>query len=119
MFKQDFHEARKDLQSLSQDDRRFIQKAKEGIHRREDEHYELPRPLRDETIQPPNKRELAASRLKKLRRRFKSNEKYRTDYQSFMKEVIEKGYAERFPTEELPLKGMQTWCIPHHGVYHP
>ena len=36
-----------------------------------------------------------------------------------MREVIEKGYAERVPAEELLLDNCQIWYIPHHGVYHP
>lgn len=119
MFEQDFHDARKNQRALSHDDRKFIQKAKEGIHRRGDGHYELPLPLRDETIQLPNNRELALSRLRKLRARLRNDETYRRDYEVFMREVIEKGYAERVPAEELRLDNCQIWYIPHHGVYHP
>ena len=58
MFETDFHEANKDGQALSHDDRKFIKKVKEGIHRRDDGHYELPLPLRDERMMLPNNKEL-------------------------------------------------------------
>lgn len=119
VFETDFHEANRDGQALSHDDRKFIKKAKEGIHRRDDGHYELSLPLRDERMMPPNNKELALSRIKKLKGRLKHDSTYRKDYQGFMSEIIEKGYAERVPPEELSLDNGRIWYIPHHGVYHP
>ena len=72
-------------------------------------------------IRPPSNKELSltVSRLDKLLGRLESNEAYGKDYQAFMKEFIDKGYAERVPAEELALENNQTWHILHHGVYHP
>ena len=84
--------------------------------------YELPLLLKDAMIQPPSNKELSltVSRLDKLIGRLESNEAYGKDYQAFMKEVIDKGYAERAPAEELALENSQIWHILHHGVYnHP
>ena len=36
-----------------------------------------------------------------------------------MKEMIDKGQAERVPDEDLHLSNGRIWYIPHHGVYHP
>jgi len=66
----------------------------------------------------PYNRELALSRNKKLKGRLKHDSTYRQDYQGFMTEIIEKGYAERVPPEELSLDNGRVWYIPHHGVYH-
>ena len=96
-----------------------MKKAKEGIHHRNDGHYELPLPLKDERTLLPNNKELALSRIKKLKGRFKHDTTYWKDYQGFMNEVIEKGYAERVLSEELSLDNSRIWYIPHHGVYHP
>ncbi|KAK3728019.1 hypothetical protein QZH41_000113 [Actinostola sp. cb2023] len=119
MFELDFNEVNDNQQSLSHDDRRFIQKVKEGIHKRQDGHYEIPLPLKENTINLPNNKQLALSRLVRLKGRLKSNERYRSHYQAFMNETIGKGYAERVPTAELSLDDGQVWYIPHHGVYHP
>ena len=67
----------------------------------------------------PNNKELALSRIKKLKGRLKHDSKYRKDYQGFMSEIIEKGYAERVLPEEPSLDNGCMWYIPHHGVYHP
>ena len=33
--------------------------------------------------------------------------------------MIEKGQAEKVPSEELLLSNGRVWYIPHHGVNHP
>ncbi|XP_078665802.1 uncharacterized protein LOC144908142 [Branchiostoma floridae x Branchiostoma belcheri] len=48
------------------------------------------------------------------------NEGFKEDYTKFMETVIEKGYAERVPHEEMEdTNSGRVWYIPHHGVYHP
>ena len=96
-----------------------MEKAKEGIQRRNDGHYELPLPLKDERTLLRDNKELALSRIKKLKGRLKHTATYRKNYQGFMSEVIENGYAERVPSEELSLDNGRIWYIPHHGVYRP
>ena len=36
-----------------------------------------------------------------------------------MNDVIQKGYAEKVPVEEIAGPEGRTWYIPHHGVFHP
>ena len=98
--------------------RRSSRKSKKGLAII-DGHYELPLPLKDERTMLSNNRELTLSRIKKLRARLKHDSTYRKDYQGFLTEIIEKGYAERVPPEELSLDNGRVWYIPHHGVYHP
>lgn len=114
MFEQDFSESEGHNKVLSQEDRRFLQKMKEGIHLTEDHHFEMPLPLRQDNIELLSNRKLAETRLHQLKRRFARDAKYKEDYVSFMNDVIRAGYAER-----APKKNGQSWYIPHHGVYHP
>lgn len=62
--------------------------------------------------------QVALNLLSKLKRRLKTNSKYRKDYLAFMSDLIEHGHAERGPAEEVVMKNGQVWYIPHHGVYH-
>ena len=62
-------------------------------------------------FQLPNNKDMALSRLTQLKRRLQTNEKFRNDYNSFMTEIISKGYA-----KEIPIEG-QVFYIPHHSVY--
>ena len=118
MFALDFNERQAEEKPLSVEDRRFLKIMREGIHQLEDGHYEMPLPLKSENVELPNSKELALSRLLRLRRRLTSDEQFRKDYSSFMQDIISSGYAERVPVEELSTKSKQVWYIPHHGVYH-
>ena len=118
MFEVDFHEANKDEQALFHDERKLMKKVKERIHHRNDGHYELPLPLKDKRMLLPKSKELALSRIKKLKGRLKHTATYQKNYQGFMSEDIEKGYAPRVPSEELSLDNGCIWYIPHHRVYH-
>ena len=130
MFELDFLEHKgKSKHGLSKKDREFIQIAERGIRHREDGHYELPLPLKNETIKLPNNKTAALRRLSQLKRRFlgRNGQQYYEHYVEFMKKLIENGYAERVP--EMPeadhtshgqgRKKRNVWYIPHHGVYHP
>ncbi|XP_067027926.1 uncharacterized protein [Acropora muricata] len=119
MFEFDFNESVKEERALSFQDRKFLAIVNSSIHHREDRHYEIPLPLKEDTLELPNNKELALSRLKRLRQRLKTDSKYRGHYQTFMEELIEKGHAEKVPAEELSLKNGRIWYILHHGVYHP
>ena len=44
------------------------------------------------------------------------NKEFFEDYQKFMNDILQKGYA-RVASEIQPYG--QTWYIPHHGIYHP
>ena len=121
MFEQDFTEHKgTPAKSLSKEDRKFLQIVKDGIHRTDNGHYELPLPLRDEAMSLPDNKEVALRRLNQLKKRFASDKQYREDYAKFMNEVINKGYAEVVPAENT-IDGTKKniWYIPHHGLYHP
>lgn len=119
MFEQDFTEARTEERSLSFEDRNFMKKMTDGVHQRKDGHYELPLPLKRDLTKLPNNKEVALNRLSKLKRRLQHDSRYQKDYLTFMTEIIERGYAERVPAEEISLNNGRVWYIPHHGVYHP
>ena len=100
MFELNFLEHKnKSKHGLSKEDRKFIQIAEKGIQHRDDGHYELPLPLKNETIELPNNKTVALRRLNQLKRRFmgRNGQKYYTDYLEFMKKLIKNGYAERVP----------------------
>ena len=44
---------------------------------------------------------------------------YRDVYTVFMKDLVDKGYAERVSETEFSLDNGSVWNLPHHGVYHP
>jgi len=119
MFGIDFNEREGDSKPLSQEDRHFLQIMETETHQRVDGHYEMPLPFKKEEAIFQNNRDLAVNRLKHLKKRLKSDQNYRKDYQDFMQNIISNGHAERVPENELAINDGHTWYVPHHGVYHP
>ena len=108
-----------DARALSQDDRKFLEKMNDES-RFVNGHYELPLPFRHQDVHMPNNRLQAMQRIQGIRRRFTRDQVYRENYITFMKELIDKGYARRVPIGSLnkDFDG-RCWYLPHHGVYHP
>ena len=90
MFEADFQERHSDknTRSYSVEDHRFMKILEEGIHRREDGHYEMPLPLRSRDDVLPDNYSLALRRLFHLKGRFGRDPNYFKDYVKFMDSVI-------------------------------
>ncbi|KAK3719598.1 hypothetical protein QZH41_015732, partial [Actinostola sp. cb2023] len=114
MFERDFSETQFPDKPLSQYDIKFMKITTEGIHQTDDNHYEIPLPLRQEQLNLPSNRPMVEKRLSQLKNRFERNPQYKKDYIAFIDDMLEKGYA-----EEASEKCDKAWYIPHHGVYHP
>ena len=119
ILEMDFNEKSTSKTLISQDDKQFISKISSEIHQRNDKHYEMPLPFRNDAPKLPNNRSIVLKRLNQLKVRLLKDSKYCDDYSKFINEIIENGYAERVPEEELNSDNGHVWYIPHHGVYHP
>ena len=100
MLERDFSETSREDHALSFLDKKFLNVLESSIQHRDDGHYEMPLPLKEEGLKLPNNRTLALSRLERLKQRLKRDRKYRDHYEAFMKEMIDKGQAERVPDRE-------------------
>ena len=115
----DFPERRcEDKQEPSQHDKHFMHTVETSAHLT-DGHYTIKLPLKDESVKMPCNCGIAEQRLNSLRRKFKRNSDFFLEYSSFMNNILEKGYANRVPDEQLSRSDGRVWFIPHHGVYHP
>ena len=101
----------------SQEDKRFLQMMEDEMKQREDGHFVAPLPLKDPDFSFQNNRSAVLQRLNSLRRRMLVDSRFREDYQRFMAEMIENGYAEKIPKDELNGKEGKIWYVAHHGVY--
>lgn len=115
MFELDFIEHSVGMKSISNDDRKFLAILKNGIHFL-DGHYEMPLPFREDLPYLPNNRSMAEQRLKHLKGKLDKDETYRSQYVNFMTDMIQKGFAEKVPKDELTCVDGHSWYIPHHGV---
>lgn len=117
-FNTDFPERRyEDKTEMSQEDHQFMLSVTKSLQFKEG-HYHIGLPLKDETIQVPNNKCIAMQRLSGLKRKLMRNPQFHSDYSGFMDSMLDKGYAERVPEDELQTD-RRVWYIPHHGVYRP
>ena len=113
MFELDFSEIEKGTDNMSREDARFYQIVEDGIVHLEDQHYEMPLPLKVPNIKLPNNYVQAEKRLNSLKKRLLSDEKYCKDYCNFMSE-ISKGYARKVDDDvETERYGAAPWCLPY------
>lgn len=117
VLESDFSERVGEETVISQEDLQFLNKLKCGIKHKQDGHYEMPLPFKQDKPDIPNNMSCAVQRLKCLERKLKRDKQYCTDYINFMQDIITRGDAEKVPEEEL--NNHPAWYIPHHGVYHP
>ena len=117
MMNLEFNE-RKNGVGLSLEDQKFLDIVGSGV-RQVDGHYEMPLPIRDDKLCLPHNRCLALRRLNHLKVRLQRDQELYDHYCAFMKGMINKGYAEKVPVQNLQRNDGEVWYVPHHGVYHP
>ena len=81
---------------------------------KENGHYVMNLPFKNENCKMPSKRNVAFHRLSLLKKRFESDKNLYKDYQKFMKTVITKGYAQ----EKKHVVSKQTLMWVWSGTFH-
>ena len=100
MFNLDFSEENSKEHPLSQEERRSMENAKQGIRLCPNGHNEMPLPLKNAEVVLPNNRELALRRLIPLKKSFSSCRSYQDQYTAFMDSMFKNGYAEKVSTPD-------------------
>ncbi|KAK3736571.1 hypothetical protein QZH41_003145 [Actinostola sp. cb2023] len=88
MFELDISEVATKKETLSYEEKSFLQKMENGIVQRSDGHYQMPLPFREEIPNLPNNNALASHRLKKLQQRMAHDDKYYSMYKAAMRRVM-------------------------------
>ena len=101
---------------LSVEDKRALKLMEESIQK-DDGHYTVAIPLRDDHALP-NNRVYAEKRLAQLAKKLDNNPELKEEYKLTMETLIARSYAEKVPTDDQPSKQAE-WYIPHHAVIHP
>lgn len=103
---------------LSREDLRFMDMVTRSI-KHINGHYQVALPLKNSNISMPNNRKVVEQRQCHLKRRLQRDPVFYEEYNTFINDLLDKGYAERVPDAELERSDGRVWYIPHHGVYHP
>jgi hypothetical protein len=102
--------------SMSQDDKKALEIMENSIQWING-HYQLGLPWKEYPPDLQNNKSLAEHRLNLLKRRFKADPELLGKYSNFMANLLEKGYAQQVPKDEIDTK--LVWYLPHHPVFHP
>ena len=103
-------------QSLSVEDREFLEIMNTHFQKDSDGHLSAPLPFKSDRPRLPNNRENALKRAKSLHASLNKNEVKRQHFKDFMTKIFENGHAEEAP----PIKeNEECWYLPIFGVYHP
>ena len=118
-YNQDFNEKMlEEKQEMSKQDKRFMEIMEKSVCTKEG-HYCVDLPFKRDDITMPNNKCIAEQRIQSLKRKFEKNKQYEEEYTSFVTKMIDSGYAEVVPENELNVEAGNVWYLPHHGVYHP
>ena len=82
-------------------------------------HYSIPLPFANDYVKLPNNFSMAMSRLNKLKTRLERNERFAIDYKAYVKEMIQKGFAEVVSEDSLNRNDGRVCFLPNHAVHHP
>nr|XP_057925588.1 uncharacterized protein LOC131127575 isoform X1 [Doryrhamphus excisus]XP_057925589.1 uncharacterized protein LOC131127575 isoform X1 [Doryrhamphus excisus] len=117
-YNHDFNEKSSEEKiEMSREDIKFMDLMNNTANLIED-HYCIDLPFRQENPMMPNNRCVAEQRLQSLKRKFNKNGHFKEEYVAFLNDMINKGYAERVPDDQMRQSDGTLWYIPHHGVHH-
>ncbi|KAL4008191.1 hypothetical protein ACER0C_002043 [Sarotherodon galilaeus] len=115
----DFPEkASEEKQEMSREDIMFMDSVN-GTVERINGHYSIGLPLRNKAVKMPNNRSAVMQRAENLKRKLIRNTEFHKEYQSFMSDLLNRGYAVQVPNTKTTPENERVWYIPHHGMYHP
>ncbi|XP_071941043.1 uncharacterized protein [Antedon mediterranea] len=118
VLERDFLDDRINGKMISVEDTKFLNAMQKGC-RTENGHIQLPLPFKLEIPKLPNNKVAVGKRLIQLRHKMIKQPSFAAKYKEFMTSIIDKGQAEKVPTEELVCGCENVWYIPHHGIFHP
>ncbi|KAL7840982.1 hypothetical protein SRHO_G00246730 [Serrasalmus rhombeus] len=118
-YEHDFNErASEEKEEMSREDLKFMNIMKESV-KLEAGHYSLKLPFKMDGVVMPNNLCVAKQRISGLKRKFERHEMFHQEYTKYLNELIQNGYAEQVPQDQLERSDGKLWYIPHHGVFHP
>ncbi|XP_046551559.1 uncharacterized protein LOC124261296 [Haliotis rubra] len=118
-FDREFNERlSNDKEELSRNDQHFLD-IMNSSKRLTGGHYQMSLPFKDSKINLPNNKVQAKERAFSLKKKFLKNDAFYRDYKGFMKDLLDKDYAQRVPESKKDRQDGKVWYIPHDGVYHP
>ena len=114
MYERDYVDTNMAIKQLSIEDKKWLNIMKDST-KMIGKHYEIDLPLKSD-IKLPNNKSQVFNIFSNLTRKLNSNKKFFEDYNEFMKMMLEKGFMEKIPDNEIGNE--KNWYLMHHAVYH-
>lgn len=120
MFRSGFNESMISSKvAMSVEDKRALSQMENSV-KLVNGHYQLGLPWKRKLVNLPNNREYALGRLRYLQKRFQRHPRLFEQYKDTISGYVSSGYARRVPcNEEMAVKCLPVWYLPHHPVFHP
>ena len=118
LYESEGFDLRGEEKALSMEDQKFLDIMKQNIRLDQENHYEVPLPLRNIDTKLPNNRNHILKRTLPLKRKFEKNKVLHKLYTLFMQNLIAKKFAQKCE-ESAGEEEEGVFYIPHHGVCHP
>ncbi|PFX11376.1 hypothetical protein AWC38_SpisGene24930, partial [Stylophora pistillata] len=120
MFRSGFNESMISSKvAMSVEDKRALSQMENSV-KLVNGHYQLGLPWKCKLVNLPNNREYALGRLRYLQKRFQRHPRLFEQYKDTISGYVSSGYARRVPcNEEMAVKCLPVWYLPHHPVFHP
>jgi len=118
LYRQEFADPTPGVSGMSADDKLWYSKVKDSLIQRDDLRLQIELPFRRQHVNMPDNYAQARSSLVRLRERLLRDSKFRGDYVSFVEKLVNKGYMERVPGDEVCGTPGKYWFLIHHAVYH-
>lgn len=100
------------------EDKRFIEILAKDIGKNSNGNWEAPLPFKTNDLMLPNNKQHCLRRLLSLKRKLISDERVKTNYQTFMQKIIDRGHTSLVPPSQLRTEPGKVWYLPHFNVYH-
>ncbi|XP_068229736.1 uncharacterized protein [Palaemon carinicauda] len=113
-YNREYDDVASNRREMSAEDRKWLEIIEKGV-RKKGRTYEVPLPLRGNHGPLPETRDIALRRMHSLRKKLVKDGNYAKQYSAFMREMQQKGYAERVTAASQG----NVWYIHHSGVQHP
>ena len=117
-FDQDFKDSCDESLGPSIQDNLWQIRVKESLINLPNGHYEIALPFKEDCATFPPNRFQVLKRFESLKKKMINNENFSTEYKEFMKTMLNSGFIEKVPQEELANEAGDVWYLVHHGVYH-
>ena len=119
LYAQEFNDSSCTERMPSFEDKQWLQIVQRSIYKNDTGHYVIELPFKQEKTFLPSNYTQVLGRLLSLKKRFLKDPEFFAEYNSFINEMLNKGFLEAVPKNEVfDREAGSLWYLTHFAVYH-